>query len=126
MKKGDWILTITVLFVALSLWGGLKLTSYLQQQDNLMLIVKSEGKVVQTLEVDATTSASYQVENQFGYNLIWVRAGVVTIHESDCKNQLCVGFGGISKSGESLVCLPHRVIVELKGTKALEVDAVSQ
>lgn len=126
MKKGDWIISISVLIIALTIWGGLKLTASFQQGDNLMLIVKSEGVVVQTLEVDATTSASYQVTNQYGYNLIWVRDGIVSIHEADCKNQLCVNYGGISKSGQSLVCLPHRVIVELKGAKALEVDAVSQ
>lgn len=51
---------------------------------------------------------------------VWVEA-------SDCPTQDCVHTGHISRSGQSVVCLPARVIVRLEGGAAAEdggVDAV--
>jgi hypothetical protein len=36
---------------------------------------------------------------------------------SDCKNQVCVNTGKISKAGETIVCLPNYVIVEIVSSK---------
>ena len=35
---------------------------------------------------------------------------------SNCKNQICVNTGEISDKGETIVCLPNYVIVEIIGT----------
>ena len=37
------------------------------------------------------------------------------VESSDCPTQDCVHTGHISRSGQSIVCLPARVIVELTG-----------
>ena len=37
------------------------------------------------------------------------------VSESDCPNQDCVRSGVISKSGQSIVCLPARIVIELQG-----------
>lgn len=124
MKKGDVILILTVAVLAIGLWGF----SYFQGlvQGASEVIIKSEGEVVTTLEIDATTSASYTVENQYGRNVIWIEAGQVKMHEASCKNQLCVEAGHIHLPGQSIVCLPNRVVVEIKSKKPLAVDAISQ
>ena len=35
--------------------------------------------------------------------------------EADCHDSLCIYQGKISKVGQSLVCLPNKVMVEIKG-----------
>ena len=35
--------------------------------------------------------------------------------EADCPDKICVNTGKISKIGETIVCLPHRVVVEIQG-----------
>ena len=49
----------------------------------------------------------------------------VWVEESDCPTQDCVHTGHISRSGQSIVCLPARVTVRLMGgTGEADVDAV--
>ena len=51
----------------------------------------------------------------------------VRVARSDCPTQDCVHTGLITRSGQSIVCLPARIIVQLTGVEAAEdggVDAV--
>lgn len=49
----------------------------------------------------------------------------VWVEESDCPTQDCVHTGHISRSGQSIVCLPARVTVRLLGGSGeADVDAV--
>ena len=43
-------------------------------------------------------------------------SGVVHgMYEADCPDQICYSPEFVSKPGETIVCLPHRVVVEVKG-----------
>ena len=45
---------------------------------------------------------------------------------SDCANQVCVNTGAIYLAGDSIVCLPNRVMVEiLSESKGGGVDVIS-
>ncbi len=62
-------------------------------------------------------------------NLVSIRDRAVHMEESDCKNQVCVNTGTISRTGELIVCLPNQVIVEIiRSTEGSddneEIDAV--
>lgn len=62
-----------------------------------------------------------------GYTLtVRVSAGGVCVAEADCPTQDCVHTGVISRSGQSIVCLPGRFILRLEGGTAPDggVDAV--
>ena len=51
-----------------------------------------------------------------GYTLhVVLTAEDVWVEESDCPTQDCVHTGHISRRGQSIVCLPARVIVRLEG-----------
>ncbi len=47
------------------------------------------------------------------------------ILEADCPDKVCIKDGMIIKPGQSLVCLPNKVVVEIKGVKNAETDDVS-
>ena len=38
--------------------------------------------------------------------------------DADCPDKLCEKTGKISKNGETIVRLPHRVVVEIQGGEA--------
>lgn len=48
------------------------------------------------------------------YNVVEVRDGTVSVTEASCKNQVCVRHNSISKRGESIVCLPNRLVVSIE------------
>ena len=48
-----------------------------------------------------------------GYNLISVTDSMVVVEDADCKDQICVHHKPISSKGESIICLPHKLVVEI-------------
>lgn len=46
-------------------------------------------------------------------NTVVINGGLVYMEKASCKNQICVHHKKISKAGESVVCLPNRVIIEI-------------
>ena len=46
--------------------------------------------------------------------------------EADCPDQLDVKQGYISKVGEVIVCLPNRLVIEIKGVDEGDVDYISR
>ncbi len=50
------------------------------------------------------------------YNLLSVENGKVSMEAADCRDQICVRHIPISSHRESIICLPHKLVVELTGT----------
>lgn len=50
-----------------------------------------------------------------GTTSIEIKDNKVHVHESDCKNQVCVLAGWISKPGEWVACLPNNVFIVIQG-----------
>ena len=54
----------------------------------------------------------------------------VSVISADCPLRSCVKTGKITKPGQSIVCLPNRVLIAITGksrtAKSLEVDAVAK
>lgn len=62
-------------------------------------------------------------------NIIRIQGGTVYMEYSSCKNQICVDTGKISKTNQSIVCLPNRVAVTITDTSGkgdAEYDSISQ
>lgn len=58
-------------------------------------------------------------------NLVVIENKTVRVEEANCPDRLCVRQGRISRSGESIICLPHRVVVAVEGREGKrETDAV--
>lgn len=49
------------------------------------------------------------------YNLLAVSETGVSMEASDCPDQICVHHIPISGGGESIICLPHKLVVEIQG-----------
>lgn len=54
------------------------------------------------------------VKTEYGYNIIEIKDNSVAIIESDCPDKTCIKSGFITKPGQLLVCLPHKLMVEIK------------
>lgn len=55
------------------------------------------------------------IETKYGYNLIEIGDEQVRVIEADCPDKIDVKQGYISKIGETIVCLPNKLVVEIKG-----------
>ena len=62
------------------------------------------------------------VETEKGKNIIEVRDGSIAVVEADCPDRLCVKAGRLSHPGETAACLPHGLLLEVKGDSAVPVQ----
>ena len=49
-------------------------------------------------------------------NKIEIKDGRVRMLEASCPNHLCIRQGWISLEGQSIVCLPNKVVVRIEGS----------
>lgn len=88
------------------------------------LAIVHRGQVVQTVELDRLTEEmTVTVEGDYHLTILLDRDGV-RVAESDCPGQDCVHTGTITRAGQSIVCLPEQVVVQLTGGGGGGPDAV--
>ncbi len=79
--------------------------------DTLYAVVQNTEGYRAVLPLD--DDASVAVESDRGTNVIEVAGGRVRCAESDCSNQICVDTGWVSQVGQTIVCLPHELTVQV-------------
>ena len=90
--------------------GGELYATYPLAEDRLVIVPAPQEKASSLKVPDDTKPASEQYTH---YNVVTVSGGKVTVTEGSCKNQVCVHHSAISLSGESIVCLPNKVVIQL-------------
>jgi len=118
MKKADKILILILLVVA----AGLSIFFFTRAEEGGFARVTVDGEV--KVELSLTEDTLFTVETEYGYNVIEVEDGFVSIHDADCRDQICVEHKRIHLTGETIVCLPHKLVVEIVGEKETEFDMV--
>ena len=58
-------------------------------------------------------------------NRLVIEDGKADMVWADCPDKLCVNQKAISREGESIICLPNKVVVSIVGGEEREVDAVT-
>ena len=122
MKKKDIILIAAVLVIALISFAAIKMT----QKDGKEVVVTVKGEEVYKTSISKDQIYKIPVKN--GTNTMQIKDGKVTMKEADCRDQICADHKAIEKSGETIVGLPHKVVIEIKSEngKEQELDGVTQ
>ena len=77
--------------------------------------ITHRGALIQTIRLTGLTETK-TVTIDGDYHLeIQVDSGGVCVTRSDCPGQDCVHTGRITRSGQSIVCLPEQVVIQLTG-----------
>lgn len=123
MKKNDIKLLIGILLVTLAVFVAYRLL-YTHTGDTVQITV--DGKLTKTLPLNHT--ATYTIQTESGKNILQIRNGFASITDADCPDKLCVHQEKISKQGQTLVCLPHKVIVSISssGRQKEKLDGVAR
>ena len=115
IRKADIVLFIILisLGIASSVW--LSTTSH--SGDKVTVTVDGKRYGVYSLSEDKPIAVKQ--------GNIRIKHGYVTMSEASCENQVCVKHKAISKTGESIICLPNKVVVSISGKEAHKYDSVS-
>lgn len=118
IRKADVILLIILVIV------GLVCTVIVSRSgsEGDSVVIEQNGDLFATYSLNEDRTVT--VEGAKTTNIVKISNGEVIMSESTCKNQVCVRHSAISRSGESIICLPNRVVVRIEG-KGGGYDAVT-
>lgn len=88
------------------------------------VVIKSGGEIYGRYPLSEDAEIAVPAPSG-GENIVTIKGGSVTVSSASCKNQVCVRHGSISKSGESIVCLPNRLIVTIEDKSGGEYDSIT-
>ena len=112
IKKRDIWLACIVIAVSLILLGILK---FANQESGTQIEIRVNG---QTYGIyDLSRNQEITVETEYGHNLVVIADGQAYMSEADCPDGYCKNQGKISHENETIVCLPHKLVVEVQVTK---------
>ena len=120
ISKNDIILLAAIIIVAALIWGITRMT----QSTGAYAVVTVDGKVLGTYPLD--TDTEIRIGDDEHYNILVIKDGTAEITEASCPDKLCVKQGRAEYDGQSIICLPNKVVVEIKGGEASEYDAVAK
>ncbi|MCD8146292.1 MAG: NusG domain II-containing protein [Clostridiales bacterium] len=124
-KRYDLLLLGALVLAGLGLTAFVLLSRMNSSSDGLTVTIRQDNEVIATLPLDE--DATYAVQGEDGVtNLVVIEDGTVHMEEADCPDQLCVKQGKIRYAGDSLICLPNRVVVEISGEDEQALDAVAK
>ena len=108
MKPLDFILVICLMvasFTPFLLLGGVHGTSRQAQ-------LRVNSQVIKTFDLTKDQTYTYQ-DADGDINKIEVRDGRIAIVYANCGDQICVRKGFINQTGQTIVCLPHKLVIEV-------------
>lgn len=120
MGKRDLILILILLAICLSVFGIWKIR---HRTAGAQAVVTVNGKVYGTYSLSESQKIPIRIHGTTA-NVLQISDGYAKMTEADCPDKLCVHQGRIHAEGETIVCLPNKVVVSIQGGKDSSVDAV--
>lgn len=106
--KNDIILAVIVIAVAAT--GVLLLNIF--KTEGEFAVVKIDGKETERYPLSVNTEVVIETENN-GKNTLVIEDNKAFMKDANCPDKICEGHNKISYKGETIVCLPHKVVIEI-------------
>ena len=106
LKKWDFVVFGTIIALALFLF----IAFFGKGGNSVTVTVKGEVYGEYPLNQDNTV----KIETKFGVNTLVIEKGKAYFKDSDCPDKTCQKSGKIDTEGDTIVCLPHKVIAEVR------------
>ncbi len=108
IKRGDIIIALAIPLAALlAFW-----IFYSGLQKGNRVTVSVNGEEVYSLSL--SENAEKNIVTDLGENVIKIENQGVRVISADCPDGICVNHREIFSSGETIVCLPHRLVVKIE------------
>jgi hypothetical protein len=76
--------------------------------------ITRDGVLLEEIDLDRVAEPrSFTLEDGSGTNTVQVERGRIRVSAADCPDQVCVKQGWISGGAVPIICLPHRLTIEI-------------
>lgn len=105
--RNDAILFAVIILLATA---GLMIFNGTKQRGNTVAVI-IDGK--ETARYSLNTDTEKVIETEYGKNTVVIKDGCVSVENADCPDLICENHRAISRDGETIVCLPHKLVLEI-------------
>lgn len=124
----EWLKThrndAILIAVLLILGGALALFLWFTRQTGGYASVQVDGETL--MELPLNKDARIVLGEGEHTNVLVIEDGTAQVIEATCPDQICVRQGAVRYAGESIVCLPHKLVVTVEGGAQNDVDATAK
>jgi len=117
--RNDLILIFSILALALACFLVFKACA----KEGTTVLITVDGEVYKSLPLDTDTVVEVISGDKGEYkNTVTVKDGRVSVSYANCPDGICESHRSIKHKGESIVCLPHKLVVTVEGGEVSDVD----
>ncbi len=120
MKKGDMILAGVVAACAVAAAAFWLMPS----SHAATLEIYHQNERIATLPLNEDTQ--YPIRLNGNENIVEIKDGKAFMVSANCRDHICVNSPAISHDGETIVCLPHGIVLKTTGGDGPSLDALVQ
>lgn len=114
MRKNDYLLFVFLLFLT---GMGYFLHSHTPTTDAKILIVQHGQNILQKINLQTIkTPTKISIPTEHGHVIVNLDNKGAYIVSSPCRDKLCIHQGKITTPGQTIVCLPEKVLLTLTAT----------
>lgn len=115
LKIGD--IFIYMLLAVFALIGFLGMKYMVTVEGQRVVVILLDGEEIDRIPLKPNMrSKEIQIDARDGdYNIVHIDYEGVSIVEASCRDSLCIKQGSIERPGQSIVCLPNRVVIKILG-----------
>lgn len=128
--KNQRIAARDLLLIGLLLLAGIVSMASIRigmRRDGSSVQVTIDGDIYGTYPLDQSDSQTIPITIDGRVtNTLQLEDGAAKMVSADCPDQICVHHKEVSRQGETIVCLPNRVVVEVRGAEKSELDSVAR
>ena len=117
ITKGDIILMVSLIVISLMMF-----VFSFSGSENLIAEIYIDGEKAHSIALSEVTE-SYTVNEN--YCQLLVEKDGVSFVFSDCGDKLCIKRGKLKNQGDTLACVPEKVVVILKADGKVKIDGVA-
>lgn len=122
ITKFDLLLIGALLIVGLA--GLLFVTMYTHKRNGSTVQILTAGKVYGTYDLTNEKEVPIIIDGTVT-NTLQIANGKAKMIKADCPDKLCLHQRAIARQGETIVCLPNKIVIEIHGGEQAELDGVS-
>ncbi len=120
--RNDFVLMLTVLLVAISLFFAFKL---LNNDNGNYVVITVDGNTYGSYSLEENRTVEITDKAGKTTNILKITDGKAKMIKASCPDLICVHQKEISLVNESIICLPNKVVIKIEGENESELDSIS-
>lgn len=110
-KTRNWIIVFAAVIIM-----GLMLYFVLGSFGGTIAVISVDGEEYDRIDLSKVKeSYDFEIATQYGRNTVHVEPGGISVTQADCPDLICVHQGKITGGGIPIVCMPHRLVIQIEG-----------